>query len=130
MAQEERLPLDRRMALFVAEGTREALMAVVIRHCKLGYDGIYLWQNFQPAVDALRKVSDIFKKEMDEANNKSTVGQAIILLERGAEELRKNPFALESIMNEIDNFWGIETGRLEKEEDEQDPHDSDDPAPM
>lgn len=49
----------------------------------------------------------------------SLVERTILLLEASMNELKKNPFALDSVMNRIDNFWGIENGRLEKEKDEE-----------
>jgi len=45
--------------------------------------------------------------------------EPIQLLRDGADTLEKNPYALEYVMNTIDHFWGIETGRIEKEKDEE-----------
>lgn len=42
----------------------------------------------------------------------SVVGRTIRLLEASAEKLKIDPFALDNVMAEIDEFWGHETGRL------------------
>ncbi len=42
------------------------------------------------------------------------VTQAIKLMRQSADELEKNPFALDDVMAKIDNWWGVTTGRLEK----------------
>lgn len=43
----------------------------------------------------------------------ATVERAIRLLEGGAARLRQSPYALDDVMREIDEFWGVETGRLD-----------------
>ena len=62
----EKLPKDRKHALPVATApSREAAMSIVLKHAKLGYDGIYIWQDFDGNPESLSKIGDTIAVELE-----------------------------------------------------------------